>query len=252
MSNSKEALEDALGGKESSVDWTQYGSVEDFDPTEGIRSKRGRKPSGKVREHANSEFVETAEDEAILESIGQPLHNLSLPEHRIQQEKSDHRFLVYLFAQGKGVKDVFLQLGGKWDDVNGRPLPTKQHGGKYSYAHITQIRRQPWFQSQVLEIMKSEGMCIVEATFKNEFENSVQVVIDVRDNADEKGSTRIAAANSLLDRFLGKPTQHIKSENTTRTLSDIAEDKTELERELEIVEAEIISMSPQPVRKLNE
>lgn len=174
----KETIEQALSGKDTPVeiDWSQYGDVEDLDPQEGLRSKRGRKPTGEVREHISSEFVASAEDMALLESDSS-LHNASLPEHRIQQEKSDHRFLVYLFSQGKSVKEVFCALGGKWDTAEGGPLPTKQHGGRYSYAHLTQIRRQPWFQAQVVEIMKQEGLSSVSASFEVEFENSLQTII---------------------------------------------------------------------------
>lgn len=262
MSSTKETLADALSGREivtpvekmevPEVDWSQYGDVEDLDPEVGIRSRRGIKPSHQSRRRASSEFVPMKEDEEILNSMGaNGLHNAALPEHRIQQEKTDHRFLQYLFAQGKGVKEVFLQMGGKWDDSTGKPLPTKLHGGKYSYAHLTQIRRQPWFQKAVLELMKSEGVDAVTASFQNEFQNSLETVIAVRDDVDEKGATRLAAANSLIDRFLGKPTQHIKKEVTSRSLAEIAGDKEALDADLLTIEAEIESMNPKPIRTIN-
>jgi len=245
MSETKTAIAEALGGKDT-LDWGKFGDVEDLEPVEGFRTKRGVKVSDPTREKISSEFEVNETDQCILESMADNgLHNAALPEHRIQQEKTDHRFLVYLFAQGKGVKDVFLAMGGKWDDIKGRPCNTKEHGGKYSYGHLTQIRRQPWFQKQVIEIMASEGMDVVAATFANEFENSVATIIEVRDDANEKGNTRLAAASTLLDRFLGKPTQHIKKEVTTKSIGEMAADREQLEKDILTVEAEIITLKPE-------
>ena len=245
MSEAREALSEAFGGYESAqrgdhqavevdnadIDWESFGSVTDLDPANGFKKVTGRKPKGTREVNLHS-----------------PLHQAPKPEMVIQEEKSDHRFLVYLFAQGKGVKEVFLQLGGKWSD-DGKPLPTKLHGGKYSYAHLTQIRRQEWFQRQVVEVMAAEGEDLVKATFANEFENSVQTIIEIRDDTEEKGSTRLAASNTILDRFLGKPVAHVESTVTTKSIIDMASDRKSLDRELEVLEAEIINLQPEKLKE---
>ena len=249
MSEARKAISEGLSGKDE-INWSQFGDVSDLVPGAGVVSKRGRKPGkeSEVRVRGNSEFEKSEVDELIMDEVG--LHGASLPEHRIQHEKTDHTFLVFLFAQGKSVKDVFLTMGGKWDDVNGRALPVKEHGGKYSYAHLTQIRRQPWFQKKVVQVMTEQGVDVVAASFAVEFQGSLETLVEVRDDVEEKGSTRVAAANSILDRILGKATQHVKQEVTTKSIGEIASDKKQLDKELEVLEAEITAMAPDPVRDL--
>ena len=67
---------------------------------------------------------------------------------------------------------------------------------------------------------------------------SLEVLRDLRDDLDQKGPTRLSAANSLLDRFLGKPTVHVESV-TALNIHSAADAKDQVQSELEKVEAEL-------------
>ncbi len=60
-------------------------------------------------------------------------------------------------------------------------------------------------------------------------EANIRTLVEIRDNPEENGATRIAAANSLLDRDVGRPTQAIKKTVTTikRTPRDMALEELE-------------------------
>jgi hypothetical protein len=134
---------------------------------------------------------------------------------RLQKESVRHRVLVYIFAQGGTVRNVFEQLGGVWGEDN-KPVSGT---GEYSYQHLLNIRRQPWFQAELLKVIQENGSPLIEAKLQLEQMASIETLIEIRDNKAEKGATRASAANSLLDRFLGKPAQTVKVETPSSTAS---------------------------------
>lgn len=60
-------------------------------------------------------------------------------------------------------------------------------------------------------------------------EANIRTLVEIRDNTEESGATRIAAANSLLDRDVGRPTQAVKKTVTTikRTPRDLSLEELE-------------------------
>lgn len=161
------------------------------------------------------------------------------PNIAILKETPEHRFLLYLFAQGNSTLDVFEQLGGQVDPVTRLPIPGT---GKFSYAWLTQIRRQSWFREQLVNFLHETGKDLVRAKLQTELLPSLEVVAQIRDDVNAPSSARLNAANSLIDRFLGKPVQHVITQ-TPKGVEDYARDASELQKELDQVNEEMKALN---------
>ena len=139
------------------------------------------------------------------------------PNLRILHEKPEHRVLIFLKAQGLSNTEIAKRTG-------------------YDIAWVGQVLRQPWARQRLVDEIQAAGGDAIHTIIKAAGVDSVWRLIDERDNAKARPAERIAAANSLLDRFLGKPTQHIESKSditthNTSTLSEIEKRLTELAAE---------------------
>jgi hypothetical protein len=144
------------------------------------------------------------------------LFNRRDPNTSITHEKPEHRLAIMLKAKhGLSNREIARALN-------------------YTDAHISQLFRQPWAQQEVLKQLKTGGGDGVLELIESEAANNVFTAIEIRDNPQAPSVVRLAAANSLLDRFLGKPTQHIESDTTVHQSKDIAE----VDRELAALQAE--------------
>lgn len=162
------------------------------------------------------------------------LHNPSMPNFEIQKETPEHRFLLYLFAQGNSTIEVFQHMGGQLTP-NGKPIPGT---GRWSYHWLCQIRRQSWFRNQLTAFLHEMGKDLVQAKLQTELLPSLEVVVEIRDDPDAPSATRLNAANSLIDRFLGKPTQRVVTESP-KDLSTYETDVSVLQKQIEQVETEM-------------
>lgn len=129
------------------------------------------------------------------------MFNAKDPNFAIQHEKPEHRMAVYLKAQGKSNREIAKLLG-------------------YTEAWVSQIIRQPWARVALLREMQAAGRDAIQTTLEGAALDSVLTVISIRDDLSAKQNVRLAAADSLLDRFLGKPTQRVEQTNTNRTAAD--------------------------------
>ena len=219
--------------------WPEPGSLtEALLDFEAPRS--GRPRVGKEKDHGlDPTFYEAQE---ALTSVGlRPLAGAQeRGEVRLQKESSRHRVLVYLFAQGGTARNVFESLGGQWDEERKCPISGT---GEYSYQQLLNIRRQPWFQNELLAVIAENGSPLIEARLKLEQMASLETLIEIRDNKEEKGATRASCANSILDRFLGKPAQLVRTEEVTSVASHENE-ANELKERLIRLEAEAHNLNP--------
>ena len=201
---------------------------------------RGRPRTGSEVDHGLDAGFYEAQD--ALEAAGlRPLAGATeRGAVRLQKESSRHRVLVYLFAQGGTARNVFEQLGGQWDEATKSPISGT---GEYSYQQLLNIRRQPWFQNELLEVIAENGSPLIEARLKLEQMASLETLIEIRDNKGEKGATRAACANSILDRFLGKPAQVVRTEAAASVASHENE-ANELKERLRRLEAEAKNINP--------
>ena len=141
------------------------------------------------------------------------------PPPSIARENYRHRTMVYLAAQGYNAKEI-----AEITD--------------YSECQVTIIMRQSWFVTKILEIQEKMGAPGVERLLGREIVPSIVVLKEIRDNEKEKGSTRVSAVNALLNRALGMPTQHIKSESRV-TIGQAEKEVLAVDKELAQVEKQL-------------
>jgi hypothetical protein len=144
-------------------------------------------------------------------------HNSKLPNLAINHEKPEHRLIIYLKASGKSNREIAKRTG-------------------YAETHISQVLRQPWAREALLRELRAAGTSELDAILSANAADSLYTLVEIRDNPEAKSSDRITAANSLLDRFLGKPTQHVEAK--TVNVSIDATDIQKMEAELKVLEAE--------------
>lgn len=153
--------------------------------------------------------------EADAESNPARFFNARPPNLAILHEKAEHRIIIMLKAQGKSNREIARVVGN-------------------TEAWISQVLRQPWARERLVEEITLAGRDSVNEILRGEVENTIFKLIEVRDTAT-KQSDAIAASKEILDRFLGKPTQHIKTEQVKGRAADMEG----VERELQELDREI-------------
>jgi len=127
------------------------------------------------------------------------LFNSREPNFGIMHEKPEHRLIILLKAQGHSNVEIARLTG-------------------YTNVWIGQVLRQPWAKENLLRELSKGGQEEVQALLKGEAVDSVFTLISLRDTSDEDG-VRLRAAQDLLDRHLGKATQHIEARSTVQHVS---------------------------------
>lgn len=217
----------------------------------GTKSKEGdkRKIKGQCNVHGPRAEVKSKQrfdierDEKVFqdaEVLGQKLHGATRPPIILQNERPEHRFLVFLYAQGMSTKDIFTQLGGVWDSSRNLPVSGT---GQYSYQHLHNIRRQAWFQKNLIAYMDECGKDLIKAKLEAELMPSIDRVIKIRDNDDAPASVQLSAANSLIDRFLGKATQQVVV-TPASSVERYEKEADEIERETRAIDEELRNLNP--------
>lgn len=145
-----------------------------------------------------------------------------LPTAAIIHEKPEHRLIVYLKAQGHSNKEIADRTG-------------------YTQAWISQLTRQPWFRLRLVQELKEAGVDAIESVLKSTALDSVFTLVDLRDDNSAPKAVRAACANSLLDRFRGKPVQTVQHEEKrlpkTSEISAIDNELAELDSQLKPTDA---------------
>lgn len=138
----------------------------------------------------------------MLESPGM-FYNPSLPQVVRKQEQSHHRLFVYLKAQGLSNKEIAVRTG-------------------YSVVTVADNLKQPWARNLLVEELRTAGRDALQGLLAGKCEDAVYCLVEVMDDKEEKGSTRVQAANSILNRCLGNPTQPLALSQTDdlKALSD--------------------------------
>lgn len=140
------------------------------------------------------------------------------PKVGLLKEQPEHRIMILLKAQGLSGKEIALRTG-------------------YTPEHIYTVLRQPWARQQLIRELNEGGRPVIETFLMGEVTSSLQTLVEIRDNPQAKNSDRIAAARDLVDRALGKPTQHVESTNRNVTYSP--EEIAELDREITDLEVQL-------------
>lgn len=164
-----------------------------------------------------------ARDPVVSEYLGgKPLAGDMAPNLAILKERPEHRMMLYLKSQGMSNQEIGDKMG-------------------YGYQWVCQITRQPWFRKAFVELVEEAGKDSTTEFLKGETLNSLHTLVEIRDNPAAKDAARVAAANAVLDRALGKPTQHIKTERLP-TADAAKSDMEATERELAAIRERQVAM----------
>ena len=147
------------------------------------------------------------------------LHGDEVGETTILKEKPIHRAMIYLHASGCTYKEIAEQC-----DV--------------AYATVVNLFKQPWAKDRLTSILRELGTDQVRHFLTCEVSPSLEVLREIRDDRSKLASSRIAAANSILDRALGKPTVHVETDNTNRS---IPTDMSKIDAELSALRKQVES-----------
>lgn len=116
-----------------------------------------------------------------------------------------------------------------------------------SPATLGDLIKNAWFQETILEIQKENGATDIMEMFKSEVAASVLTLVRLRDDVKAPAAVQRAAATDILDRFLGKPTQTVKTESVPTSLDPVAEVSRLLEENARLkrpVSSELLPASP--------
>lgn len=140
-------------------------------------------------------------------------HGARAPAVEIQKEKAIHRTAAYMVAAGARVKSIAEQLDVAEDTVRN-------------------WTRQPWFQSIVATIIHNEFSGDITNMLKTAAVEAVIVQSDLMHNSTSD-QVRLKAAQDLLDRYRGKPTNFVHHTNGALS-EDPATELKRLEDELKL------------------
>lgn len=119
--------------------------------------------------------------------------NAKDPQMAIQSEKPEHRRVILMAAHGMDKKSIAEATG-------------------YKPSYVSVILRQPWARAMLSEILGNEASAMHTQFLQRQVLPSLMVCADIRDDENAPVAVRLAAANSLIDRARGKPTQHIQTQ----------------------------------------
>jgi hypothetical protein len=120
-------------------------------------------------------------------------HGVKEPKTEIQQEKAIHRTAAYMIASGAKIRAVAEHL-----DVAENTVRT--------------WTRQPFFQALVATIIHNEFSGDITSMLKNAAVEAVMVQTDLMHNSTSD-QVRLKAAQDVLDRYRGKPTNFVHHTN---------------------------------------
>lgn len=124
------------------------------------------------------------------------------PGYEVKREQGHHRLWIMLKVQGWSNKEIAAKYG-------------------YDHIHIGTVLRQPWARARMMEEIKKLGGDEVRSIFQSKAADLAWDLIEIAENTSEKGSTRVAAINTVHDRLMGKPNQPMTHVNVdTSTMSD--------------------------------
>ena len=163
--------------------------------------------------YENSGLAELFE---VTEKTG-GLFNSRAPNLAILHEKPEHRLLLWMKAQGASNREIAQQSG-------------------YTEPWISQLFRQPWAQSQLVEMMKEAGMDVTKKLLEAACPDSIMKLIELRDDpvvyANYPSVVR-ASCVDLIQQYLGKPKQQVDVVSTpTRDINSLDDELAKNEKEI--------------------
>ena len=175
--------------------------------------------------YENSQLQELFNDPATAPAKSNGFFNQREPNLAILHEKPEHRLLLMLKCRGLSNNEIAAQSG-------------------YTVPWISQLMRQPWAVKLMSELMTQAGVDEVQTMLKAECLPSLQTLVSLRDDSKVSGAVRAGCANSLVDRWLGKPTQNVKVESSYAEGGPL--DAQEIDKQLAELERKVAEGTGQP------
>jgi lambda repressor-like predicted transcriptional regulator len=129
-----------------------------------------------------------------------PLVNDRPPAVGGQHEMLEHREMVLLRMLGYTVREIAERLG-------------------YTQVRVRDVLRTPWAREMLLAHLHKSNQNVLDL-FQNELSESFIKVTEIRDDPNAPKAVQLKAAEGIINRYLGMPTQHVsmerKSAPTTR------------------------------------
>lgn len=163
---------------------------------------------------AKTELFEDAAER--YQAVGM-LHGDTPPGQVINKEQPIHVLMCYMQASGHSAEEIAERTG-------------------YAVNSVKAVQRQPWYRTRFLSIISKEGGDNVRKFLDGQVMPSLSTLVEIRDSDAHKGPTRVAAANAILDRALGKAVQRTENENHNY---DHTKNEEELDREIASLNEEL-------------
>lgn len=176
----------------------------DFDlPSSTLPSEHERTQSGEGGEggkrvcysHSGKPIHSTVYQTGENATLDYALHNDADAKAPRQKETPIHRRMVDLHLQGFNITEIAKLLG-------------------HTNSTVSNTLRQPWARQYMINTSRQDVMGEVQKLLKDEVLPSLNVLIEIRDNDTLHPAVRAGAANSLIERLLGKAAQPIISTKT--------------------------------------
>lgn len=142
--------------------------------------------------------------------------NQKEPNLGILHEKPEHRYMLWMKAQGASNREIAHQTG-------------------YTEPWLSQLFRQPWAQERLAEMLRESGKSTLDQTLmyvQSEVLNSLQKLVEVRDDPETPKPTVRNCCVDIIEQFLGKPKQ--KTEVTLNKDVNIED----VDEQIKVLEAE--------------
>lgn len=107
-----------------------------------------------------------------------------------------HELLIHMAASGLSNNQIAEEL-------------------QYSQSRVSVILSQPEIRNKIRLLQEKVWGGNASQKFQSLVHDAIDVTEEIMNNRQEKGATRLSAANNLLDRALGKATQKIDVESTS-------------------------------------
>lgn len=133
-------------------------------------------------------------------------------------EKPEHRLMLWLRLNGHTVKETATLTG-------------------YTPQTVSQVCKQSWFREAFCRLSTEMGKDVVQTLLEGEVVPTIERLIALRDGA-ESDAVRKAACDSILDRFMGKPTVRVESK-VSGSVDSVVYDATKLLAENKRIQDEL-------------
>ena len=150
-------------------------------------------------------------------NLSPTFHGAKPPATEIQKERAIHRTAAFMVASGAKSKTIAAELG-------------------VAEATVSNWLRQPWFQANVNQIIQDEFSGDITQMLKSAASTAVIVQMELMHNSTSD-QVRLKAAQDVLDRYRGKPTNFVHHTNGSLSEDPDAEMRR-LEEDLRLTETQ--------------